>query len=103
MEFFSYNMKLIIKWINILDVSSGNATKCLVQQVHTRQRGIISEAEYSSRPDKVVYGLSELDYNSDTIVAGANLCILHYTGKLCDVSTYRGDYKSIKGVTIAHA
>ena len=74
-------MKLIVKWMIILDVSSGNAIKMSVQQLHTRQRRIVSEANYLSSSDKVVYGRSELDYHSDTTVAGFNCCILQYTGK----------------------
>ena len=77
----SYNMKLIVKWLNILDVSSREAIKFSVKQVHTGQTQIISAAQYLSRSDKVVYGRSELDSNADTTVAGSNCCILQYNGK----------------------
>ena len=74
-------MKLIIKLINILDVSSGKPIKMSVQQVHTGQRRIISAAKDLSRPAKFVYGISEMDSHADTIFSGANFCILKYTGK----------------------
>ena len=74
-------MKIIVKWFNILDVSSRNTIKLSVQQVHAGQRHIISSEKYSSRSDKVVYGISDLDSHADTTFAGANCYILHYTGK----------------------
>ena len=96
-------MKLIVKWINILYVSSGKAIKLSVQQVHTGKSHIISAAKYLSSLDKVVHGRSELDSHSDTTVAGANSCLFQYTGKKCDVSPYSDDYEAIKGVPIVHA
>ena len=95
-------MKLIVKWLNILDVSSGKAIKFSVQQLHTRKIRIISLAKYSSRSDKVMHVRSELYYHADTIVTEANFCILQYTGKWCDLSPYRDDYEAIKGVPIVH-
>ena len=77
----SYNMKLIVKWFNILDVSSGNAIKLSVQQVNSGQRRNTSSEKDTSRSYKVVYGRSELDSHADTTVTGANCCILQYTGK----------------------
>ena len=65
-------MKLIVIWINNLDFSSGKKIKLSVQQVHSGQHHIISEAEYSSSSEKVVYGRSELDSQADTTVTGAN-------------------------------
>ena len=86
-----------------MDVSSGKAIKLSMQQVHTRQRRIVSEANDLSSSDKVVYGRSELDYHSDTTVAGFNCCTLQYTGKECDLSPYCDYYESIKGVPIVNA
>ena len=48
-----------------------------------------------------MYGRSELDSHADTTVTGVDCCILQYTVKECDVSPYRDDYESIKGVPIA--
>ena len=95
-------MNFIVKWLNILDVSSGKAIKLSVQQVHTGQRRIISAAKYLSRSDKVVYGRSELDYHDDTTVTYANCCIFYYTAKECDVSPYCDNYEYIKVVPILH-
>ena len=74
-------MKIIVKWPNILDVSSGNVIKFSVQKVHTMQRCIISESENLSGSDKVVYFRSEFYSHADTAVAGANFFIIQYTGK----------------------
>ena len=81
--FISYTMKLILKWLNILYVSSGKAIKLSVQKVHTGQSRIISAAKNSPMSEKVVYGIIELDYHADTTVTGANWFILKYTGKQC--------------------
>ena len=83
-----------------MDVSILKAIKLSVQKFSTGQGRIISSEKYSSRSDKVVYGRSELDYHADTKVAGANFCVLQYTGKECDVSPYSDYYEAIKGVTI---
>ena len=53
--------------------------------------------------DNVVYGRSELYYHADTTVAGANCCILQYTGKQWDVSPQRNNFEAIKGVSIVHS
>ena len=49
------------------------------------------------------FGRCELDSHADTIVAGRNCVILSYTGRESDVSPYRDDYESVKGVSIVHA
>ena len=74
-------MKLIVKWLNILDVSRGKTIKLSVQKFRAGQRRIISSAKDLSRSDKVLYGRNELDYHTGTTVAGDNWCILQYTGK----------------------
>ena len=48
-------------------------------------------------------GRIELDSHADTIVAGANCCILEYTGRICDVFPYSDDYKPVTGVPIVKA
>ena len=73
-------MKFILKWLNILDVSSEKAIKLPVQQVHIGKSRIISAENYLSISDKVAYGRSELYYHADTTVTGGNCCILQYTG-----------------------
>ena len=74
-------MKLIVIWLNILDVSSRKDVKLSVQKFHSGQRCIIASEKYLSRSENVVYSRSDLDYHSDTTVAGANFYILQYTGK----------------------
>ena len=44
-----------------------------------------------------------MDSHADTTVAGANCCILSYTGKECDVAPYREDYDSIPNIPIVTA
>ena len=62
-------------------------------------------ATYSTEDEKFseVMGRIELDSHADTIVAGANCCILEYTGRICDVSPYSDEYKPVTGVPIVKA
>ena len=53
------------------NTSSAKAIKFPVKQVHSRKHHIISTANYSSGSDKVVYGRSELNFNSDTTANGS--------------------------------
>ena len=50
-----------------------------------------------------VHGRCELDSHANTIIAGSNCIILHYTGKVCDVSPYRDDYDPVSNVPIVNA
>ena len=52
---------------------------------------------------QTVTSRSELDSHADTCVAGANCCILSYTGKECDVAPYNDDYTPIPNITIVTA
>ena len=78
-------MNTIVKWLNIFDVSSGNAIKVSVRILYSGKLRIISASMYLLSSDKVVYGRSDLDYHAYTTVAGENLCILQYTVKECNV------------------
>ena len=69
-------MKLIVIYLIILDVISGKTIKLSLWKVKPGQCHIISTANNLSRSDKVAYSISELDYNTDTTVAGENCCIL---------------------------
>ena len=62
-------MKLILKWLNILDVSIGKAIRLSVQQVHTGKQRILSAAKDFTSSDKFMYGKKELDLQDDTTVA----------------------------------
>ena len=68
----------------------------------TDTRKILS-VQKANRPQKVVQGKLDMDSHADTNVAGANCCILSYTGKECDVSPYREDYEAIQNVPIVTA
>ena len=48
-------------------------------------------------------GKMDMDSHADTTVAGANCCVLSYTGKECDVAPYREDYDSIPNIPIVTA
>ena len=54
-------------------------------------------------PQKIVEGKMDMDSHADTTVAGANCCILLYTGKECDVAPYQDDYDSIPNIPIVTA
>ena len=51
---------------------------------------------------KVLYGISELEYHTDTTFAGENCCIFKCTVKWGDVSPYCNGYEVIKCVPIVH-
>ena len=78
--------------------------KASIGQINSGQRRICSSAATKrSKSFTLISGKCELDSHADTTVAGSNCVILQYTGKECDVSPYRDDYESIKGVPIVHA
>ena len=95
-------MNIIVTWIDTLDVRSGKVIKLSGQKVHTGQRRIISALKDLSRSDKVLYGISELEYHADTTFAGENCCIFKCTVKWGDVSPYCNGYEVIKCVPIVH-
>ena len=51
-------------------------------------------------PDSPIVGQIELDTHADTCVLGRNFVILHYTGRVCDVSPYSSEYASVPDVPI---
>ena len=101
-NFISNTMKLIVKWINIFDVSIGKGIKLSVQQVCSGKRRTISSARDSSKSNKVVYDRSDWYYTADTTDTGSNCYILQYTVKWCDLSPYCDDCESNKGIPIVH-
>ena len=74
-----------------------------ISKLKTSNRRIcsISSGDENSYPS--VMGNIELDTHADTIVAGANCCIMSYTGRVCDVSPYSEHYKPVTGVPIVKA
>ena len=63
----------------------------------------ISKVTKTPQHNLIKYGKTELDSHADSIVAGSNCCIMHYTNRECDVSPYRDDYTPIKNVPIVQA
>ena len=64
---------------------------------------MIAAVKQIERPQKIVEGKMDMDSHADTTVAGANCCVLSYTGKECDVAPYREDYDSIPNIPIVTA
>ena len=73
-----------------------------ISVIASSPRRTIASSKAAS-PTTTHYGKCELDSHADSIVAGKNCIILNYTGKECDVSPYREDYKPIKNVPIVNA
>ena len=69
----------------------------------TSRRTISSTKSKSKSNSKIIHSRIELDSHADSIVAGGNCCIMHYTARECDVSPYRDDYSPIKNVPIVQA
>ena len=79
-------------------------TKLNISSFITLNRRVISSATRTKNNNvPVVTGKIELDSHADTIVAGANCCVLHFTGRECDVSPYSSEYKPVQGVPIVSA
>ena len=76
---------------------------CFISAFTSNRRRKISSLKAKSMPQEIIYAKSELDSHADTIVAGANCCVMHYTGRECDVSPYRDDYNPICNVPIVQA
>ena len=73
--------------------SSGHRLVSSINNSHKRKR----------EEEGVFSGRMELDSHADTIVAGANFCVLHYTGRECDVSPYDTSYQPVRNVPIVCA
>ena len=74
-----------------------------VSAFSTYNRRVISASRSVYSVSKIEHSRIELDTHADSIVAGANCCIMHYTGRVCDVSPYRDDYSPVKNVPIVQA
>ena len=75
----------------------------IISAYKTSNRRVCSISSGNEGLDNSVIGNIELDTHADTIVAGANCCIMSYTGRICDVSPYSDEYKPITGVPIVKA
>ena len=92
----------VLKQIITTHHSQATYKVATLSQITTCKRRISSAKKISS-PSAITYSACEMDSHADTIVAGKNCVVLQYTGKECDVSPYRDDYKSIRNVPIVHA
>ena len=72
-----------------------------ISRICSSARRASVSASSSALPVSSYHGRCELDTHADTIVAGKNCVVLHYTGKVCDVEPYRDDYESMKNIAIA--
>ena len=70
--------------------------KYKIDAFSSNNRRQISSTSKISAVDKVTYSRIEMDSHTDSIVVGANCCIMQYTPCECDVSPYRDDYSPIK-------
>ena len=90
--------------INIFIPNLKRQTTINISSFRSFDRRVISSIQSPpTNPNKTVYGRMELDSHADTIVAGSNCCVLHYMGRVCDVSPYIADYEPVKGVPIVCA
>ena len=70
----------------------------------TNRRNIAAMKANKNKPSsEFKIGKIELDSHADTIVAGSNCIVMHYTGRECDVSPYTKEYKPIQDVPIVQA
>ena len=85
---------------------SNNYAECInsnVSAFSTSNRRTISASRSIYYVSKIEHFRIELDTHADSMVVGANCCIMHYTGRVCNVSPYRDDYSPIKNVPIVQA
>ena len=81
-----------------------NKYKCSIAAFSSlNRRNIAAALAHNTTKTTITHACIELDSHADSIVAGANCCIMHYTSRECDVSPYRDDYASIKNVPIVQA
>ena len=63
--------------------------RTIAQFNSTNRRNIAAmKANKKKTTSELKIGKVELDSHADTIVAGSNCVIMHYTGRECDVSPY---------------
>ena len=80
-----------------------NCSICSIKSSCRRNISSASSSKIAHDNSKTIYSRFELDSHADSIVTGANCCIMHYTSRECDVSPFRDDYSPIKNVPIVQA
>ena len=82
---------------NKINISAFKSDKRRVCSTHSSAKDI------NHTHNTIVHAQTELDSHADSIVAGSNCCVMHYTNRECDVSPYRDDYAPITNVPIVQA
>ena len=95
----------LLQWIIncLFDTTQAETLLSRISQFTTTSRRSTISSLQKTKIQRRVNSRIELDSHADTIVAGANCCVMHYTCRECDVSPYHEDYKPIKGVPIVQA
>jgi len=96
----------IVYFIHYILGQTNTNFNCSISAFSSQKRRICStQCDHNNLSDThlITYAKTELDSHADSIVAGSNCCIMHYTNRECDVSPYRDDYAPIKNVPIVQA
>ena len=89
----------IVYFIHYILGQTNTNFNCSISAFSSQKRRICStQCDHNNLSDThlITYAKTELDSHADSIVAGSNCCIMHYTNRECDVSPYRDDYAPIK-------
>ena len=100
---FHWLFKLLFNLPFATDTTFHEATTHHICQLTSSTRRAAAAYTATARSKVPVHGRCELDSHADTTVAGSNCTVLHYTGKVCDVSPYRDDYDPVSNVPIVTA
>ena len=98
---WKYILLLTIKYFSFTQTRS---LRTIAQFSSSSRRHIAASTTKTPKsPPALKIGKIELDSHADTIVAGSNCVVMHYTGRECDVSPYTDEYKPIQNVPIVQA
>ena len=94
--------------VRVVDAALVADTRCgYIGRVKTSGRRVVGGTTISQSttlenlcPEEPIVGNVEMDSHADTCVLGKNFVVLHYTGRVCDVSPYTDSYEAIPGVQI---
>ena len=100
---FHWLLKLLFNLPFATDTTFHEATTHHICQLTSSTFRAAAAYTATARSKVPVHGRCELDSHADTTVAGSNCTVLHYTGKVCDVSPYRDDYDPVSNVPIVTA
>jgi hypothetical protein len=103
-----FNVIAYLLQLHPLNACGKNETRRLLCAFNTSDRYSSTDRKVSAtkrKPDDSAgyVGKTELDSHADTIVAGRNCVVMHYTERSCDVSPYSDKYEAVKGVPVIQA